>query len=71
MGTRDTQRKQQYTAEHYDRIEITIPQGNKQLIAEHARSKGMPSINKLIQALLLQDMGIKDWPITKTSGDRS
>ena len=62
MGSKDTQRKKKYTAEHYDRIEITVPQGNKQVIAEHAARKGMPSINKLIQTLLLQDMGLTDWP---------
>ena len=67
MGTKDTQRKQKYTAEHYDRIEITVPQGNRQLIAEHAAQKGLPSINKLIQSLLLQDMGLEDWPIKDTN----
>ena len=66
MGSKDTQRKQKYTAEHYDRIEITVPQGNKRIIANHAASKGMPSINKLIQTLLLQDMGLKDWPNKET-----
>ena len=33
--------QQQYNKEHYDRIEIVVPKGQKAIIRESAKAKGM------------------------------
>ena len=62
MANRATDYKRQFTADHYDRMEITVPQGNKALILEHAAAKGK-SINALVNDLIRVDMGLtlEEW----------
>ena len=33
--------QQQYNKEHYDRIEIVVPKGQRAIIRENAKAKGM------------------------------
>ena len=44
-----------------DRLSFAVPKGMKTLIEAHAKSKGK-SINGLINSLLLDDMGLSEWP---------
>ena len=62
MATTKAQQKavHKYVRENYDRIGITIPKGCKPAVEAHAKSKG-ESVNGLVNALLRQDMGVKDW----------
>ena len=50
-----------WDANNLDRISYTVPKGKKTLIEAHAKSKGK-SINGLINSLLLDDMGLSEWP---------
>jgi len=51
-----------YISRNYDRINLTVPKGQKAAIDAHARSKGL-SINALLNELLRTDMGVseEDW----------
>jgi len=51
-----------YISRNYDRINLTVPKGQKVAIDAHARSKGL-SINALLNELLRTDMGVseEDW----------
>ena len=43
-----------------DRLSFAVPKGKKTLIEAHAKSKGK-SVNALVNALLLDDMGLSAW----------
>lgn len=51
-----------YISRNYDRINLTIPKGQKAAIDAHAKGKGL-STNALLNELLRADMGISeaDW----------
>ena len=51
-----------YISRNYDRINLTVPKGQKAAIDAHAKSKGL-STNALLNELLLADMGVSeaDW----------
>ena len=48
-----------YNAKAYDRINIAIPKGQKQIVEEYAKSKG-ESVNSLVNALLRAEIGLTD-----------
>lgn len=48
-----------YNAANYDRIEVKVPKGRKQVVEVHARERG-ESINGLINRLLQAELGISD-----------
>lgn len=51
-----------YISRNYDRINLTVPKGQKAAIDAHAKSKGL-STNALLNELLRADMGVSeaDW----------
>ena len=49
-----------YVKEHYDRISLTIPQGKKEIIKEHAAERGETVnsfINRAIKETIERDNG--------------
>lgn len=44
-----------YVKEHYDRISLTVPQGRKSQIKEHAAAKG-ESVNSFINRAIIEAM---------------
>ena len=48
-----------YNAANYDRIEVKVPKGRKQVIETHAKQRGK-SVNGLVNALLRADMGFSE-----------
>ena len=54
-----TDYKRQFNDKAYDRLAITIPKGRKQAVEAHAKAKG-GSINGLVNALLMADMGLTE-----------
>ncbi len=59
-GMSATDYKRAFNEKTYDRISVTIPKGQKQAVEAHAKSKGQ-SVNGLINALLVADMGLSEW----------
>lgn len=56
----NTEYKNRHKAEHYDRIELAVPKGMKQIIKDLASDKGM-TVNAYIQDLVRKDQeGIFD-----------
>lgn len=57
MATTKAQQKavNKYMAANYDRINLTVEKGRKQLIKEHAESKG-ESVNKFINRAITETM---------------
>jgi len=51
-----------YISRNYDRINLTVPKGQKVAIEAHAKGKGL-STNALLNELLRADMGVSesDW----------
>lgn len=49
---------QRYNAKAYDRLAIRVKKGQSEIIAEHAKSKGL-SLNGYINGLIAADMGEK------------
>lgn len=47
-----------YNAKAYDRLAIQVYKGQREIIAEHAKSKGL-SLNGYINGLIAADMGEK------------
>ena len=50
----NTRYKMRYKSEHYDRIELAVPKGMKQIIRDLARDRHM-SVNAYIQDLVRKD----------------
>lgn len=59
QGKSSTRAKNKYNARNYDSLRIVVPKGRKAVIEAHARSKGK-SINGLVNALIMADMGISE-----------
>lgn len=61
-----------YIARNYDRINLTVPKGQKAAVDAHAKSKGM-STNALLNELLRAELGVSgdDWRSrpTDTTGE--
>lgn len=51
-----TEYKNKYLKENYDRLNITVPKGQKQIIEAHWRAKGYKSLNVYINELIRRDM---------------
>ena len=47
---------QQFQKENYDRLIVQVPKGQKEVIAQHWKSKGYKSLNAYINDLIRQDM---------------
>lgn len=50
-----TEYKNQFIAEKYDRVNLTVPKGDKAVIAEHAAKRG-ESVNGFIQRAIKETM---------------
>lgn len=50
----NTEYKNRHKAEHYDRIELAVPKGMKQIIKDLASDKGM-TVNAYLQDLVRKD----------------
>lgn len=57
MAKARTKASLKYNLENYDRIEITVPKGQKEMIKEHAEPG---SVNSYIKGLIYKDMGIPE-----------
>jgi hypothetical protein len=55
MAKQDTAYKNQFIAEKYDRINLTVPKGDKERIHAYAASMGK-SVNAYINDLIKADM---------------
>lgn len=51
-----TKYKNDFIKEAYDRVNLTLPKGKKELVTKHAKSQGM-SLNGYINKLIADDMG--------------
>ncbi|MBQ8953202.1 MAG: hypothetical protein IJ048_03725 [Clostridia bacterium] len=59
MPTARTKANRKYNEKAYDRLAVTIPKGRKAAVEAHAQRKG-ESVNGLVNALLLADMGLSE-----------
>ena len=58
MGKASTKAQNKYIAKAYDRINLTMPKGKKEIVQAHAKSKGESVnafINRAIDDALKQD----------------
>ena len=55
MGTAKTRAQNKYIAKAYDRIEIVVPKGNKDMIRDFAAARG-ESLNALINRAIAELM---------------
>lgn len=55
MGKASTRAQNKYISKAYDRINLTVPKGDKDRIRDHAASTG-ESVNAYINRLIAQDM---------------
>ncbi len=46
----------EFNKEKYDRLNIQVPKGQKEIITEHWKSKGYKSLNSYINNLIAKDM---------------
>lgn len=56
MGKTSWQVKQKYNDKAYDRLYISVPKGQKDIIKEQAAKRGKDSINSYINDLIKEDM---------------
>ena len=61
MATTKAQQKavNKYIKANYERLNITIPKGQKRAVEAHAKGKG-ESVNRLVNGLLRADMGLSE-----------
>lgn len=59
MAKKQTEWTRHYNEKAYDRLAITIPKGQKQVVAAFAERNG-ESINSLVNKLLMERMGVSD-----------
>ena len=45
----------EFIKEKYDRINLTVPKGQKEMLKEYARAKGM-SVNEFINSLIAKEL---------------
>ena len=64
MATTKAQQKavNKYIGGHYDRINLTLPRGQKSTIEAAAASTG-ESVNAFIQRAILNRIGLTEWPV--------
>lgn len=55
MGKTSTKSKNKYNSKAYDRIALSVKKGQKEVIKQHAASKGL-SLNGYINQLIDDDM---------------
>lgn len=55
MGKASTRAHNKYIAKAYDRINLTVPKGDKDLIRQYAEARG-ESVNGYISRLIREDM---------------
>lgn len=55
MGKTSTASKQKYNEKAYDRIALNVKKGQREVIREHAESKGL-SLNAYINKLIEKDI---------------
>ena len=46
----------QFTKENYDRLNIQVPKGQKEIIEKYRKAKGYKSLNLYINSLIKKDM---------------
>ena len=56
MGKTSWQVKQKYNDKAYDKIYITVPKGQKDIIKAQAEKRGKNSLNSYINDLIQEDM---------------
>lgn len=56
MGTPSTNSKRKYNENAYDRIEVTVPKGDKAKYREHAARKDNGSLNSFIKRAMSETM---------------
>lgn len=63
MATTKAQQKavNKYIKSNYDRLNITLPKGQKATVEAAAQSAG-ESVNQFTQKALLARMGLQEWP---------
>ena len=63
MATTKAQQKavHKYVRANYDRLEVTVPKGQKATVQAAATQAG-ESVNQYTQGALLARMGLKEWP---------
>lgn len=54
-----------YIKNNYDRLNITLPAGQKSIVEAAAAAAG-ESVNLFTQRALLNRMGLETWPTTQT-----
>ena len=57
MGRTSTEVRNRWNAKNYFKINITIPKGNKELVARFAESQGL-SVNGLLNQLIRKELGV-------------
>lgn len=60
MGFDATKYSNDYNGKNYDRFNIMLPKGAKQIVQQYCQQKGI-SINRLVSDCLLWEIGAKDW----------
>lgn len=56
MGKTSSAVKARYNAKVYDRLQVTVKKGKKEVIQEQAKQKGYTSVNSYIQSLIDKDL---------------
>lgn len=59
MAKNMTNYKREFGEKNYDRLAITIPKGQKEVVDAHAKSKGL-STNGLVNELLRNELGLAE-----------
>lgn len=54
-----TQYQNNFNKEHYDRLNIQVPKGQKAVITEHYKAHGFKSLNEYVNYLIREDMKSK------------
>lgn len=54
--SQNTDYKNKYAKENYDRVLICLPKGSKEKITNHFKKTGYKSMNDYINSLIKQDM---------------
>ncbi len=70
MPTTKAQQKavNKYVKENYDRLNITVPKGQKATVEAAARAVE-ESVNLYTQKALLARMGLEEWPESREESD--
>lgn len=58
MGKPSTRAKNKYNAKVYDRLNIIVPQGDREIIQKVAAARGL-SLNMFVTRLIYREMGKK------------